>query len=344
MKSRLDPQENSKIYILPHSQESNNETEHTFPKDGLIGPDPKKNCCVLISGIPLENICPSFGSKVKLVSVLGQESTNCTCINFLYCRLVVVTAFSSNHFEEAQDLIASVQANLPYTRLIVYDLGLTVGNKTRLSKYCNVEIYPIDFSKYPPHAKHINKYAWKPIITSEISKQYEVVIYGDASLRILHPVLESIIPLLLDFPFVSGPMSGEPIPRLTHDSTLRYLGLEMSRKEAANELDMTLQAIYSAWFTEVIRENWLKRWLDCALHEECIAPTGTDPFNCNIDLLHRGGGEYIGCHRFDQSALNIILYQEFGRERWKHLVHDSDSTWIIERENKNRFKAKTFGC
>ena len=175
-----------------------------FPENGLIGPHPRQFCCEHISGFPLEKICPSYDSKAKLVPVPGQDSTNCTCEDFLYCRLVIVTAISSNHFREAQDMFSSVQANLPHTRLIVYDLGLSIREKIQLSRYCNVQVRTIDFSNYPLHVKKLDNYAWKPIITSEITRVYEVVIYGDASLRIFQPAEEKLIPLLLEFPFVPG--------------------------------------------------------------------------------------------------------------------------------------------
>ena len=203
-----------------------------FPKDGLIRPHPRIFCCDLISGIPLETICPSNVSKTTSVPVARNNSTKCTCEDFLYCRLVVMTAISSNHFREAQDMIAGVQANLPYTHLIVYDLGLSIGEKTQLSKYCNVEVRPLDFSKYPLHVEKLETFAWKPIITSEITREYEIVMYGDASLRIFQHATENLLPFLLEFPFVSGPTGKQPIAAMTHDSTLNYLGLNMPRAMA----------------------------------------------------------------------------------------------------------------
>ena len=105
-------------------------------------------------------------------------------------------------------------------------------------------------------------------------------------------------------------VSDTPITALTHDSTLNYLGLNMSRTMAAKQIDYTIPGtLFCVWLTEVIHEKWVKRWLDCALHEECIAPPGTSPYGCNFKIK---GGAYIGCHRFDQSALTVILYQEFG--------------------------------
>ena len=40
---------------------------------------------------------------------------------------VFVTASSSNHFEESQDAVASVQHHFPKYKIIYYDLGLTRG-------------------------------------------------------------------------------------------------------------------------------------------------------------------------------------------------------------------------
>lgn len=301
-------------------------------KDGLIGPHPRKHCCSDIAGIPLEAICPSFGSRTPL-----YRFNNCTCEDFLYCRFVVMGAFSSNHYHEAQDMIGSVQTNLPYTRLVVYDLGLSTTEKAQLATYCNVEVRPLNFTKYKPYVKHLEKFAWKPIITSELSKEYEVILYGDSSMRVKEKFAEKFLPLLLDFPFVSGPPAGHahPITIYTHDAMLNYLRFNLSREMAAEKLDNSLQTVSLVWFTKLIKEKWLKRWLDCALHEECIAPPGSSPYGCKP---HRASdkGRYIGCHRFDMSALNVIIYQEFGQTVWKSCAH-SDLCDII-RGVTHKFK------
>ena len=301
-------------------------------KDGLIGHHPRRHCCSEVAGILLETICPTYGSKRRLRS-MGW--TNCTCEDFLYCRLVVVTAISSNHFNEAQDLIGSVQSKLPYTQLIVYDLGLYARHKAQLATYCNVEVRPLDFSKYPPHAKILKTYAWKPIITAEISREYEVILYGDASMRIINT--EKLPSFLLKFPYVGGPIDDRPITVATHDSTLKYLKLNLSREMAAKEMSFTIEAVFCVWFTESIREKWLKRWLDCALHAECIAPPGSSPYGCK-PYNPSDKGIYIGCHRFDQSALNVILYQEFGRHSQSLLYGD---LCRIVRKATRDFNVKT---
>ena len=308
-------------------------------KDGLIGHHPRRHCCGEVAGIPLETICSTYGSKIPLRGI-DLTSTNCSCEDFLYCRLVVMTGISSNHFNEAQDMIGGIQSKLPYTRLIVYDLGLNDQERDQLATYCNVQVRPFNFSKYPPHTKRLETYAWKPILTAETSREYEVVLYGDASMRIINA--EKLPSLLLKFPYVAGRMDTHLITVMTHDSTLKYLKLNLSREMAAKIMNGTVEANFCVWFTESIKEKWLKRWLDCALHKECIAPHGSSPYGCQSLHDPSGKGSYAGCHRFDQSALNVIMYQEFGQQIWRSLAHED--FFNVVRIPTHDFNVKTSNC
>ena len=51
-------------------------------------------------------------------------------------------------------------------------------------------------------------------------------------------------------------------------------------------------------------------WVDCAEHVECISPKGAKRGPCNWKL--KPDYLYVGCHRYDQSALNVLLMREFG--------------------------------
>ncbi len=46
------------------------------------------------------------------------------------------------------------------------------------------------------------------------------------------------------------------------------------------------------------------------MHKECIAPQGARLGPCNFNIKPETA--YAGCHRYDQSALNVILIREFG--------------------------------
>ena len=167
----------------------------------------KMHCCDILGKftVTLEHLCRTDGS-IQLPKIAKEaETQRCTCIDFFYCKLVVVTAISSNHYNEVQDMIASVQKFLPSTKLIVYDLGLSAEENEKVQQHCNIEVRPFVFEKYPPHTKNLETYAWKTFIIEEIASEYEVVFWGDASVRVMGPFFaEKVFPFLLKFPFVAG--------------------------------------------------------------------------------------------------------------------------------------------
>ena len=121
----------------------------------------------------------------------------------LYQNLVYVTAFSDNHFTEAQDMLTSVSRCLPQKNILVCNIGLNKKNKFKLTKkYRNIEIRPFPFEDY----KHLMcvsflTYAWKPIIVKLVSLEYDVIMYRDASMRMISCDITRPMTQLLQFPF-----------------------------------------------------------------------------------------------------------------------------------------------
>ena len=102
------------------------------------------NCCKIAEDTKLEVLCwkEPFYHPV---------STHCSCTEYMMCKLVVVTGISSNHFQESRSLFRSVHEQMPNTKIIVYDIGLTKSQVSTLQTYCNVEIRKFNFQKYPKH-------------------------------------------------------------------------------------------------------------------------------------------------------------------------------------------------
>jgi len=241
----------------------------------------------------------------------------------MYRRLVALTAFSSNHYREALDMIGSVQKYLPHTKIIVYDIGLTAKERKKVLTFCNVELISFNFTKYPPHVKmNLNNYAWKPLILQElVGHEYDVILYGDASLRVTEHNTITALQCLLDFPFLAIGASGfASVMSVTHDEMIKYFQFPPSRQYMAHW--RPIQA--NGWFllvNDLTRQKLVAPWVDCALHKECIAPEGARR-ECNNTLkfnVHKDG-TYVGCHRYDQSALNIILAKSFGLRVWNKVI------------------------
>ena len=58
---------------------------------------------------------------------------------------------------------------------------------------------------------------------------------------------------------------------------------------------------------------------------------------CNFTDLHIHDGSYMGCHRYDQSALNLILTREFGLDAVQKTFNKkiSNALWTIDSNKKN---------
>ena len=247
-------------------------------------------------------------------------------------RLVCLTALSDNHFKEAKNMFNSVQRCLPDTKIIVYDLGLN-QHKQEVKSYTNVELRSFPFGDYVhlPHVKNLQTYAWKPIIVKLVTEEYDVIMYGDSSMRMLSCDISSALEHLINFPYFNcHPRPPERAIEFTHDGMMQYLHYPKNRKDMKDVY--VLEA--NAWLllaNSLMKEKLLEPWLDCALHKECIAPQGAKLLPCRKPVQH--DGHYIGCHRYDQSALNMILVREFGMDIAERASNKtlSDLLWSIQR-------------
>ena len=278
----------------------------------------------------LENVSP-----YKMSSDQSAPSTSKTTelvdARYLFDHLVILTAFSDNHFEEAKDMIASMQTCLPDKKIIVYDLGLSSKKKEEVRKYCNVELRSFPFENYKQsHMKKLSSYAWKPIIVKLVSQEYDVIMYGDASLRMKTCKMSKALDHLLKYPLLDlYPITLRAI-EFTHDGMMEYLQYPKHRKDIA-QLQSLQSGGFLIWANSVMQEKLIEPWLDCALHQECIAPKGSKLWPCHFTKVH--DGHYIGCHRYDQSALNLILAREFGVDGVLKAVNRNITlpTWTVDR-------------
>lgn len=269
--------------------------------------------------LPLELTCCSIASRHKLEVLCfnnkpvtsGFGNSNCNCTTYMLCKLVIVTALSSNHFTESVDFFGSVCEKLPQTNFIVYDLGLSVEQLHAVQSYCNVKVVrKFKFDQYPNHTKELFNYAWKPLIISEISEEYELFLYCDSSCRMTNDFIP-FLPNILKFPIVCAKRLSlyHSVFRSTHQGMLDYLGIKMSRTELIQLFPESFQAgVVLIWANDTFKNKILSPWVDCAMNTACISPKGSSLGGCNFNAPP---GVYVGCHRFDQSALNLLLIREY---------------------------------
>ncbi|XP_071115123.1 uncharacterized protein [Haliotis cracherodii] len=222
-------------------------------------------------------------------------------------RAMFVTAASSDHYNESQGLIRNLHQNVfplidNYT-FVYYDLGLLAWQRQQLKKHCRCEVrsFPLEFM--PSRLQNLKCYTWKPMIVQANLPKADILVWMDASVRFSNNVIKPLLDDVERRGMVIYP-GGNSVAQHTLQVAMTYM------KEDICSLAPVLehQATFMVFRNELlIREAVVKPWVACAMSPNCMCPR--DPhldLHCNI-YIHN----YNKCHRFDQSAINIILTKLF---------------------------------
>ncbi|XP_071490419.1 uncharacterized protein [Diadema antillarum] len=252
-------------------------------------------------------------------------------IDELYRRLGVVTAISSNHYEEALPWIASLQKFMPDKKIIVYDLGLNKTVRPKVKLLCNVELRKFPFHRYPDHVRHLLTYAWKPIIIDMALKEFGVIFWGDSSIR-LKASLRKILPVALKhhgylthFHGFDPKVKEEIRHQYFYTHSALYDNLGVNRTQYYLSLDMAPHAAANRQLyinSSIIQRSIVQPMLKCALEKRCIRPEGARTPK----------------HRFDASILAILIYKNLPGE-WTRQTNDNlafDKVVFLRKNTKGR--------
>uniref|UniRef100_A0A0B6YPG6 Uncharacterized protein n=1 Tax=Arion vulgaris TaxID=1028688 RepID=A0A0B6YPG6_9EUPU len=98
----------------------------------------------------------------------------------------------------------------------------------------------------------------------------------------------------------------DPTSSFTHPSMIRFFHMNQGSYFFQHAVESSHLIIYN---TDRITRDIMLPWIKCALVEECISPPGAQNSGCNY--FRRPLYKYTGCHRYDMSALNVILGRVF---------------------------------
>lgn len=206
---------------------------------------------------------------------------------------VLVTAASSNHSLSLKQFLRTVPNNI---HTIVYDIGLLTTELSALrAEFPLVEIRTFHFDAYPSHV-HLTSpdagaYAWKPILISDVCKEFSnhYVLWCDAG-NMLYD-LSSTIRAIQQCGVYSSITSGR-VRDWTHPRCLLNLVVP------ASYLDRPMRnaACVGLDTSHPLVRRFVDEWKSYALNKEVILPEGANRSN----------------HRWDQSILTyLIYYHEF---------------------------------
>ena len=254
------------------------------------------------------NLAKSLSSVSPLVDIDLQKSA--------IHRFPIIGALSDNHKTEMLGMVSTAQKVMPLRGILLYDLGLTNTTIKQLSDLCNVTVRHYRRDLYQYLVSNLRHYRFKPLLIFSAMAEFGGVIYADSSIRFRHEFDE--IPLFRHGHGFVGfvELSITPIHAFTHDGMLRYFNV--TRKQVT-DVALAIGGL-SMWLGESpVAQLILHNWFRCALDVKCIAPPGSVLWPCNGTLSHIPG-RFIGCHRYDQSSLSVVLFKMFGERLAKSTI------------------------
>ncbi|KRX17775.1 hypothetical protein T07_8934, partial [Trichinella nelsoni] len=231
----------------------------------------------------LEILKKMFCHESNLYSVKSLNSLNTEHIPF-------VTAANDVYFQNVLVTIRSVQMHFPYARIVLYDLGLERNQSEYSSKLCNVKVMKFPFDEFPEFVSTLSEFRWKPIILMLSLMEYGTLWYLDSSIMLTS---SNLLPNKAD---TNGKCS-----LLFHSSSGHGIFSATNPKE-----------VYSVLFWW---EDFIVCCKACAIEGPCMAPPDSNSF-CQFGRNRYRN--YAFCHRYDQSAFNLLLANllHYQSDRW----------------------------
>ncbi|KAI8789134.1 hypothetical protein BgiBS90_009392 [Biomphalaria glabrata] len=219
-------------------------------------------------------------------------------------NVTIISALSSNHFMEAQGLIYKI------------------------------------FSRF---VSLLHCYTWKALIVNAHITKTNVLIWADTSVRFLQDP-QSIRNIFSQVK-TRGIQLGKGKKIVAHNtlaSMFHYFQDEPCMYLKYNEAMSGMIVVNNDL---LVRQAILEPWAACALNGSCMCPTERSDLHHIVKAstcrTRKSLYQYGVCHRFDQSAISILIAKLY-QEHYNHVVRNYSEFWAIERNDRTPYPGLTF--
>jgi hypothetical protein len=177
-------------------------------------------------------------------------------------------------------------------------------------------------------------YTWKALIINAHIAKTNILIWMDTSVRFLHDP-RTIADIFKEVT-VRGIQMGTGIrlpPHQTLPSMFHYFLDEPCMYLPFREAMSGMIVMHNDL---LIRLAVLEPWAACALNDTCMCPTDRTDLDRIVKATacrsRKGPYHYGACHRFDQSAISILIAKLY-LEHYSHIVRNYSKFWQINRND-----------
>nr|CAD7596667.1 unnamed protein product [Timema genevievae] len=199
---------------------------------------------------------------------------------------------------------------LPNHTTLIYNLGLSQYGLQMLQANCNSSrcvIVNFDLELFPSHVEEERLHAYRPLVIQDALNKAGVVLFLECDHRLVSGQLELLVKQATEEGGVVSWATYHPTSSLTHPKMFDYF---QTTAESFLFLPMVEASTLLLVNVEGVHAKIMLPWVQCALTQDCILPIGAQSGGCRFNKKPQY--RYSGCHRYDGSALNIVLGLYFG--------------------------------
>ncbi|CAG5118161.1 unnamed protein product [Candidula unifasciata] len=220
--------------------------------------------------------------------------------------ITFVTAGSHSTFYATIQFIYSVQYFYPRSTIAIYDIGLTSDEKAFIKSLCNTVLASMLLKLWPENLYKIRHRIWRPFLLQFALVRFGHCVYVEPGRFIYRQIIKDYLEQSRVHGLVVG---GKQMQHssyfVTNPHMYTFLITDERKLKNTPHFEMSLIILHN---TRRVHHFFMRYLTSCATEEYCISPPGAQP-KCETYL---GGKKYGGCHRYDESAINLIL------NKWHH--------------------------
>lgn len=199
-----------------------------------------------------------------------------------------------------------------------------------------VQLRRFDFDRYPSYVSDLTQYRWKPLVIAEVyaNTTHKLLWWFDASVQISNDrdldwyyqdYVRSGGDPRVQYPVVLPHFTSHSIFAATAPGLYEFFPID---EALAKKTDMYGATVFALFRRRMVERDVLKWWVLCALEEDCMEPPGSN-LACTFDSDRYAF--YANCHRYDQSALNILVAAANGFDTTRYYRDKPNGAIQVER-------------
>ncbi|CAL1537680.1 unnamed protein product [Lymnaea stagnalis] len=228
-----------------------------------------------------------------------------------------VTAGSHSTFPATIQFIYSIQYFYPDSSIGIYDIGLTSDEKTFINSLCNTEVISMWLQVWPEELYKMRHRVWRPLLIQFAAGKYAHFIYIEPGKYVYKQAIKDyIIHSRLHGVTVGGKQLKYSSFVVTNPHMYTFLTTDEKKLQKTPHFEFSVLIVHN---TKRVNNFFLRYLTACTMEDYCIAPPGAKP-NCDYNLGNNK--KFANCHRYDESAMNLILNRWHDYKPSEYLMKD----------------------